>query len=63
MITGEAGYHEALGASRGGSAMKVIELGHTESERFFVKTIQGWLDRFGLKATGLHVKTQKYRGA
>jgi dinuclear metal center YbgI/SA1388 family protein len=58
MITGEAGYHEALGARS--SSMRVVELGHTESERFFVKTVQKWLVQSGLKATELFVRTQKF---
>jgi dinuclear metal center YbgI/SA1388 family protein len=58
MITGEAGYHEALAARS--SSMRVLELGHTESERFFVKTVHQWLVQSGLKATELFVRTQKY---
>ncbi len=61
MITGEAGYHEALAARS--SSMRVLELGHTESERFFVKTVRKWLEQSGLKATELFVQTQKYQGA
>jgi dinuclear metal center YbgI/SA1388 family protein len=64
MITGEAGYHEALAAGRASpKPMRVLELGHTESERFFVKTVQRWLEQSGLKATELFVRTQKYQGA
>lgn len=61
MITGEAGYHEALAASVGGS-MAVMELGHRESEFFFVETVKGWLKRKkfeGFKAVGLDLRTQK----
>jgi putative NIF3 family GTP cyclohydrolase 1 type 2 len=59
MITGEAGYHEALAARS--SSMRVLELGHTESERFFVKTVHTWLVQSGLKAAELFVRTQEYR--
>lgn len=61
MITGEAGYHEALAARS--ASMRVLELGHTESERFFVKTVNRWLVDSGLKATELFVQTQTYQGA
>jgi putative NIF3 family GTP cyclohydrolase 1 type 2 len=58
MITGEAGYHEALAARS--SSMSVVELGHTESERFFVKTVRSWLKRSGVQATELYVRTQRF---
>lgn len=41
MITGEAGYHDALTQARSG--MAVIELGHRQSEAFFPKVISKWL--------------------
>lgn len=46
MITGEAGYHGMLDGARRG--MAVVELGHRESERFFLRTMEGWLRAEGL---------------
>ena len=56
-ITGEAGYHSALEGSRKG--MPVMELGHRESERLFLKTMGKWLASLGLKTAELDVPTQK----
>jgi hypothetical protein len=56
-ITGEAGYHVALEGARRG--MAVLELGHRESEKFFVLTMQEWLAKIGLKTVGLTTPTQK----
>jgi len=55
-VTGEVGYHDALSASRRG--MSVIELGHRESERFYLKTMTGWLENMGLKVIELNIPTQ-----
>ncbi|MBU6374579.1 MAG: Nif3-like dinuclear metal center hexameric protein [Bdellovibrionales bacterium] len=46
-VTGEVDYHEALSAARRG--MTVVELGHRESERFYLKTMSSWLQEMGLK--------------
>lgn len=57
-ITGEAGYHAALdGMSRG---LGVMEIGHRESERFFVTTMMGWLSEAGIKAVDGNIATQKF---
>ena len=56
-ITGEVGYHAALDASRRGLA--VIELGHRESERFFLLTMKRWVADLGLGAVDLHLPTQR----
>jgi hypothetical protein len=56
-ITGETGYHTALEGSRRG--MTVMELGHRESERFFILTMKRWLSGLGLKVIGLDLPTQK----
>jgi dinuclear metal center YbgI/SA1388 family protein len=45
-ITGEAGYHSALSGLKRGVA--VMELGHRESERFFVETMKSWLSHLKL---------------
>jgi dinuclear metal center YbgI/SA1388 family protein len=56
-ITGEAGYHIALGSSRRGLA--VMELGHRESETFFVETMKNWLSLLGLEIAEAQTPTQK----
>ena len=55
-ITGEAGYHDALKGSRRG--MAVMEIGHRESEKFFLFTLEGWLNEAGLKTVSLNLATQ-----
>lgn len=57
LITGEAGYHTALAGMRQGVA--VMELGHRESERFFVETIKIWLTQLGLEFVSISTPTQK----
>ncbi len=57
-ITGEAGYHTALDGARKG--MAVMELGHRESERFFLTTMEGWLTSLGVRATVVGDATQKF---
>jgi hypothetical protein len=57
LITGEAGYHTALDGMRRG--MAVMELGHRESELFFLKTMGSWLNQQGLKTLERNVPTQK----
>ena len=56
-ITGEAGYHSALDGARRG--MAVVELGHRESEQFFLKTVKKWLMAEGLRSVELNQATQK----
>jgi dinuclear metal center YbgI/SA1388 family protein len=56
-ITGEAGYHTALEASRSG--MGVWEVGHRESEIFFLKTLAGWLRSDRLDCEVLNTPTQQ----
>lgn len=58
-ITGEVGYHSAMEATRLGLA--VIELGHRESEYFYLKTASSWVKELGLKCSVLNVPTQKMR--
>ena len=57
IITGEAGYHSQLEGTRLGVA--VMELGHRESEKFFLLTMKNWLSEIGLKTTVLDIATQK----
>lgn len=58
-ITGEAGYHTALEGSRAGVC--VLELGHRESELFFLKTAAEWLVEEGLQVETVNVPTQRLR--
>jgi dinuclear metal center YbgI/SA1388 family protein len=55
-ITGEVGYHDALSAARKG--MSVLELGHRESERFFLHVMTDWLRGMGLKTQELNIPVQ-----
>jgi dinuclear metal center YbgI/SA1388 family protein len=70
LITGEAGYHDAISVSkyRRGRKLKsksnsvpmaVLELGHRESECFFSKVVGRWISEAGLKALPLEVRTQR----
>ncbi|MCC7442801.1 MAG: Nif3-like dinuclear metal center hexameric protein [Bdellovibrionales bacterium] len=56
-ITGEAGYHVALEASRRG--LGLMELGHRESEFFFLEVMKSWLQDLGLKTVALNRATQR----
>lgn len=56
-VTGETGYHDALRAARSG--MTVVELGHRESERFYLSTMAGWMEGLGLKAIELNTPQQR----
>lgn len=56
-ITGEVGYHSALGGSKRG--MAVIELGHRESEKFFISTMTKWIEHEGIEVIPLDMPTQK----
>ena len=60
-ITGEVGYHGALEASRRG--MTVMEIGHRESERFFVETMKAWISDLKLRAVPVDVPTQRFSAA
>jgi putative NIF3 family GTP cyclohydrolase 1 type 2 len=55
-VTGEAGYHAQLEGARRG--VTVVELGHRESERFYLSTMKGWLQELGLSAQSLDQPTQ-----
>lgn len=57
LITGEAGYHAALDADRRG--VSVMELGHRESERFYLTTVEGWIRGLGLRTVSLNLPTQR----
>ncbi len=57
-ITGEVGYHNALQGQRLGVA--VMELGHRESERFFVETMKDWLLGLGLRVMDVQTPTQMF---
>jgi len=57
-ITGEAGYHTSLSGSRQG--MTVMELGHRESEKFFVEIMKDWLSGLGIGIVETQTPTQKF---
>lgn len=55
-ITGEAGYHDAREAA--GSGIGVLELGHRESEIFFLQTLEQWCGEWGLRSKTLNTPVQ-----
>ncbi len=55
-ITGEVGYHNALQGQRLG--MAVMELGHRDSEGFFMETMKNWLSGFELMVIDVQTPTQ-----
>jgi dinuclear metal center YbgI/SA1388 family protein len=60
LITGEAGYHDALSVSKYRSpSMAIMELGHRESERFFSEVVGSWIAETGLKVLPLEIRTQR----
>lgn len=56
-ITGEVGYHGSLEAARAG--VNVMELGHRESEHYFLKTIASWCQEWSIRYSVLDERTQK----
>lgn len=56
-VTGEAGYHVVR--EMGLSGMAVVEVGHTESEIFFLKTVAGWCKGWKIPAQALRIPEQK----
>jgi dinuclear metal center YbgI/SA1388 family protein len=56
LITGEVGYHNALQGQRLGLA--VMELGHRESEKFFIETMRTWLLGLGIRVIDVQTPTQ-----
>lgn len=56
-VTGEVGYHASIEA--GVAKMNVIELGHRESELYFLKTFDAWFSEFGLSAHVLDERMQR----
>jgi dinuclear metal center YbgI/SA1388 family protein len=56
-ITGEVGYHASLEAARNG--LSVFELGHRESEHYFLKTIESWMKEWKLPVSLLDERTQR----
>ena len=57
LITGEAGYHTVLDGMRRG--VRIIEVGHRESELFFLRTQESWLKNLGLETQVLNDPTQR----
>jgi dinuclear metal center YbgI/SA1388 family protein len=56
-ITGEVGYHASLDSGRKG--MNIIELGHRESELYFLKTFHLWCKEWELPHHVLDERTQR----
>jgi len=59
-ITGEAGYHDAREASQRG--MCVIEIGHTQSELYFLKTLEQWCKNWGIRSKVIKTNLQRIEG-
>jgi dinuclear metal center YbgI/SA1388 family protein len=57
-ITGEVGYHGSLEAARMGLA--VFELGHRESEHYFLKTFAAWCKEWDVMHVAIDERTQRY---
>lgn len=55
-LTGEVGYHGALDGARLG--LPIWELGHRESEHYFLLTFQNWMQEWGLKSRALDERLQ-----
>ncbi len=58
-ITGEAGYHVAREAASGGVA--VMEVGHRESEIYFLQTVERWCREWGIRSKVLNTPVQSIR--
>lgn len=58
-ITGEAGYHVAREAATDGVA--VMEIGHRESEVFFLRTVERWCREWGIRSKVLNTPVQSIR--
>ncbi len=56
-ITGEVGYHASLESARHG--LNVIELGHRESEHYFLKTLENWMKEWKIPVSVLDERTQR----
>ncbi len=57
-ITGEVGYHGSLDAARSG--FSIFELGHRESEHYFLKTVAAWCKDLEVKYVALDERTQRF---
>ncbi len=55
-ITGEAGYHVAREAVNSG--LGVMEVGHRESEIFFLRTVEKWCREWGIRSKVLNIPVQ-----
>jgi dinuclear metal center YbgI/SA1388 family protein len=56
-ITGEVGYHASIDSAK--SRVNVIELGHRESELYFLKTFESWFKEWAIRAIALDERTQR----
>ena len=56
-ITGEVGYHGSIDAARNG--LNVIELGHRESELYFLRTVEAWCKEWTVPGAVLDERMQR----
>jgi dinuclear metal center YbgI/SA1388 family protein len=56
-VTGEVGYHASIDAAK--ANVNVIELGHRESELYFLKTFQAWFKEWGIPARAMDERLQR----
>jgi len=57
-VTGEVGYHVAIDAAKKG--LTVVELGHQQSELYFLHVMKNWLIARGLEVEVFSVREQKF---
>jgi len=55
-VTGEVGYHASIEAAR--SCLNVVELGHRESELYFLKTFEAWFKEWGIRSKAIDERLQ-----
>jgi len=56
-VTGEVGYHGSIDAAK--SSLNVMELGHRESEHYFLKTFESWFSEWGIEPRIVDERTQR----
>jgi dinuclear metal center YbgI/SA1388 family protein len=58
-LTGEVGYHDSVTAGRSG--LNVIELGHQQSELYFLKTFHSWFREWSIPHQIYSQRNQQWR--
>jgi dinuclear metal center YbgI/SA1388 family protein len=56
-VTGEVGYHGSIDAAK--SQLNIIELGHRESELYFLKTFASWFKEWKLSVKAVDERMQR----